>query len=67
MREPYITVRAVQPLVAALDARGFSGRDLLLASGIDPALLDDVDGTLPQRAVDDQMKKPARGGLSAST
>ena len=42
-------------------------RDLLLASGIDPALLDDVDGTLPQRAVDDQMKKPARGGLSAST
>ena len=51
MREPYITVRAVQPLVAALDARGCSGRDLLLASGIDPALLDDVDGTLPQRAV----------------
>jgi AraC-like DNA-binding protein len=51
MREPYITVRAVQPLVAALDARGHGGRDLLVASGIDPALLRDVDGTLPQRAV----------------
>jgi hypothetical protein len=45
--EPHITVRAVQPMVAALAALGHPADQLLAAASIDPAVLADVDGRIP--------------------
>jgi hypothetical protein len=47
MLEPYITARAVQPVVAALEALGHTVEALLAEAGIRRAILDDPDGRIP--------------------
>ncbi|MFN7940180.1 MAG: AraC family transcriptional regulator [Thermoanaerobaculia bacterium] len=49
--EPYLTVRAVQPLVAGLEALGHAAASIVSAAGIDPSRLADPDSRVPQRAV----------------
>ena len=49
--EPYITVRAVQPVVAALEALGQEVDDLLKESRISRAILQDADGRVPHSAM----------------
>ncbi len=51
MREPFITVRALQPVTAALDALGYRSQTLLTDSGIAPSTLREVDGRVPQSRV----------------
>ncbi len=46
-REAGITVRAVQPVVAALEATGRDGRGWLADAGVDPGVLADVEGRVP--------------------
>ncbi len=45
--EPTIAVRAVQPVVAALEALGHSSEEVLKAAGISPSALQDSEGRLP--------------------
>lgn len=49
--EPYLTVRAVQPLVAALEVLGHPAQALLREVAISPAALENPDGQVPHRAV----------------
>lgn len=49
--EPHITIRAVQPVVAALEALGYNADALLAASGIARAALADADARLPHPAI----------------
>ncbi len=49
--EPHITVRAVQPMVAGLEALGHPADAILAEAGIDRARLKDVDGRIPHRAM----------------
>jgi AraC-like DNA-binding protein len=50
-REPYITVRAVQPVVAALQSLGHMADPILVQAGIPRAVLGDVDGRVPHGAI----------------
>ncbi len=49
--DPYITVRAVQPVVAALEALGHEVHVLLAESAIHRTVLDDADGRVPHSAM----------------
>ncbi|RME58564.1 AraC family transcriptional regulator [Candidatus Parcubacteria bacterium] len=49
--EPYISVRAVQPVVTALGILGYDVADILQAVNISPALLRDADGKIPHGAI----------------
>ena len=49
--EPHITVRAVQPMVAGLEVLGHPVDAILAEVSIDRALLSNVDGRIPHRAM----------------
>ncbi|MGE3508696.1 MAG: AraC family transcriptional regulator [Vicinamibacterales bacterium] len=49
--EPYITIRAVRPLVSGLQALGHDPSPLLALAGVDGALLTDPDAHVPWAAV----------------
>jgi AraC-like DNA-binding protein len=49
--EPFLTVRAVQPLVSGLKAMGHDPRPLLALTGLDEATLRDPDARVPMRLV----------------
>lgn len=49
--EPYLTVRAVQPVVVALEVLGHDVTTLLAASGIRRTILNDADGRVPHNAM----------------
>jgi AraC-like DNA-binding protein len=49
--EPYLTVRAVQPLVSGLDSLGHPVDTILNAAGIPRRILEDPDARVPQRAM----------------
>ena len=49
--EPYLTIRAVQPLASGLEALGHDSAPLLAEAGIDTALLRDPDARVPWTAV----------------
>lgn len=49
--EPFLTVRAVQPLVSGLTAMGHNPGPLLALAGLDEAALHDPDARVPARAV----------------
>ncbi len=49
--EPYITVRAVQPVVAALEALDYAADALLAESGISRTILANAEGRVPHRAM----------------
>ncbi|MFQ5638359.1 MAG: AraC family transcriptional regulator [bacterium] len=49
--EPYITVRAVQPVIAALETLGHKVDAFLAEAGISRAVLQDADGRVPHRAM----------------
>jgi AraC-like DNA-binding protein len=48
--EPFLTVRAVQPLVSGLTAMGHDPRPLLALAGLDESTLHDPDSRVPMRA-----------------
>lgn len=49
--EPNITVRALQPVVAALQKLGYDCNPLLKASKISPSILDNPEGRIPHKAM----------------
>lgn len=49
--EPFLTVRALQPVVSALEALGHPAESILRAARIDRRVLDDAEGRVPQRAM----------------
>ncbi|MFQ5650877.1 MAG: AraC family transcriptional regulator [bacterium] len=49
--EPYITVRAVQPVIAALETLGHKVEAFLAEAGVARAVLHDADGRVPHRAM----------------
>jgi len=49
--EPFITVRAVQPVVAALESLGYSPSESLAKCGISRTDLENSDGKIPHRAM----------------
>ncbi len=49
--EPFITVRAVSPVVAAFESLGYSPDELLASCGIPRSVLTDADGKIPHRAM----------------
>lgn len=49
--EPHVTVRALNPMVAALRALGYPAASFLESAGIEPAVLNDPDGEVPHRAM----------------
>jgi AraC-like DNA-binding protein len=49
--EPFITVRAVQPVVAAIESLGYDADKMLAICGIARPILDDADGRIPHRAM----------------
>lgn len=50
-RKPTLTIRALRPLVAGLEAMGVAPRPLLRAADIPPDLLEDPDATVPGEAM----------------
>lgn len=50
-REPFLTVRAVQPLVSGLTAMGHDPKPLLALVGLDESTLHDPDSRVPMRVV----------------
>ena len=50
-QEPFLTVRAVQPLVSGLRALGHDPKPLLALVGLDETMLHDPDSRVPMRAV----------------
>ena len=49
--EPFLTVRAVHPLVSGLTAMGHDPRPLLALTGLDESTLRDPDARVPMRLV----------------
>lgn len=49
--EPFLTVRALQPVVSALEACGHPADAILRAAKIERHVLDDAEATVPQRAM----------------
>ena len=49
--EPFITIRAVQPVVAAVEALGYDADKMLSTCGIERAILTDADGGIPHQAM----------------
>jgi len=50
-QDPFITVRALQPVVAALDTSGYEVSELLALSNFPPSILEDSDGRIPHRTM----------------
>ncbi|MCG3156389.1 MAG: putative HTH-type transcriptional regulator [bacterium] len=49
--EPFITVRAVQPVIAALETLGYKVDDLLKETRVSRSVLQDADGQVPHSAM----------------
>ena len=50
-RKTYISIRAVQPVVKALEILGYDVGGILQVAGISPSLLKDADGKIPHAAM----------------
>ena len=49
--EPYITTRAVQPVVSGFEMLGYRAEEILAAGNISRAALEDADGRVPHQAM----------------